>query len=195
MVFHMLGLFSCALHFFFILGEIIRLSHFNISTQTNALHIFFGIRVPIIEIAYSRSVSTVSCREIPYEKYGSCLRKKKRTGKALSAFWEDVCIENFFFLWMVTRCKEQGKVCTSRNPSETNGSRQLSLTTSRLSLVTIYFRKLSMIWLQHCSRDFLLLSRCQRLELVFEAHSVYGHTCSHAIRLCFGNGGKCAASS
>lgn len=83
--------------FFFILGEIIRLSHFNISTQTNALHIFFGIRVPIIEIAYSRSVSTVSCREIPYEKYGSCLRKKKRTGKALSAFWEDVCIENFFF--------------------------------------------------------------------------------------------------
>lgn len=103
MVFHMLGLFSCALHFFFILGEIIRLSHFNISTQTNALHIFFGIRVPIIEIAYSRSVSTVSCREIPYEKYGSCLRKKKKDRKgALCILGGRVYRKLFFFFeWLL----------------------------------------------------------------------------------------------
>lgn len=75
------------------------------------------------------------------EKYGSCLRDKKRKERRSLHFGWACVLKTLFLLCMVTRCKAQGKVCTPRNPSETNGSRQLSLTASRLSLVTIYFRK------------------------------------------------------
>lgn len=87
------------------------------------------------------------------EKYGSCLRLKKEE-KMSSAFWRCGCIKNIIFFFKCYSPGKREKVYISRSPSETNGSRLFSLTTLRSSLVSICFSKLSMIWLQHCSRAF-----------------------------------------